>query len=64
MRARAANHYTLRHSYDFFKPIFKEKGKTGFPIFPFISIWWAIGDLNPGLPPCEDGINTLMIFSL
>ena len=21
----------------------------------FLFRWWAVGDLNPGLPPCEDG---------
>jgi len=20
-----------------------------------LMIWWAVGDLNPRLPPCEDG---------
>lgn len=24
----------------------------------FIFRWWAVGDLNPGLPPCEDGTLT------
>ncbi len=26
----------------------------GFQLF-LLFRWWAVGDLNPGLPPCEDG---------
>ena len=39
----------LRYAYKW-----RKKGVTVNPVTPY-NFWWAVRDLNPRLPPCEDG---------
>ena len=44
-------------AYGMKNPSIKSKGFLSYEIVYglFGLIWWAVGDLNPRLPPCEDG---------